>query len=123
VTDFMSVLASAAVVGAIPGSGAATQPVRLEVETQGSTSIVRVVVDSNAACTASYELAVSADGGGNRSVNRGTVNLPSRGAITVATVKVSRNPGSATTATLDVTPCGGKSYQQVWTSREPSAQG
>lgn len=121
-TDFVSVLAIAAIVGAVSDSGTASQPVRLEVESQGDASVVRVVADSKVTCTATYELAVTGNGGGNRSVNRGTVRLPSRGPVTVATVKVSSSADAATTATLSVTPCGEKPYRQVWTSAENSAR-
>lgn len=122
-SDLLNVLAVAAIVAGVSDGGAAAQPIRLEVESTDSASIVRVVAESRATCTAAYELAVTGSGGGNRSVNRGTVKLPSRGPQTVATVKVSRNSGAATTATLDVTPCDGKPYQQVWTSAGSSARG
>lgn len=122
-SDLLSVLAVAAIVAGVSDGGAAAQPIRLEIESTDGASIVRVVAESSATCTAAYELAVTGSGGGNRSVNRGTVKLPSRGPQTVATVKVSRNSGAAMTATLDVTPCDGKPYQQVWTSAGSSARG
>lgn len=121
--DIVTMIAIAAAAAAVSGNGNPAQPVRLEVESKPDASIVRVIARGSATCTATYELAVTASGGGNRSVNRGTVKLPSRGEVTVATVKVGRNPGSATKATLDVTPCGGTPYQQVWTSAEGSARG
>jgi hypothetical protein len=121
--DFVSLLAIAASVGAGAHGGTANQPIRLEVESEGDTNIVRVVADSSALCTATYELAVTGSGGGNRSVNRGTVRLPSRGPTTVATVKVSRSADAATTATLNVSTCDGKPYQQLWTSAESPARG
>ena len=115
--DFVSLLAIAASVGAGAGSGTAAPPIRLEVESRGDANIVRVIADGGPECAATYELAVTGNGGSNRSVNRGTIRLPSRGPVTVATVKVSRGANAATTATLDVSPCGGKPYQQVWSSK------
>jgi len=112
---FVSLFAIAASVAATASSTTGTRPMRLEVETQGNSNILRVIADSSTACTATYTLAVTGSGG-NRSVNRATVHLPTRGPVTVATVKVNRSTGAATTATLDVFPCGGKPYQQVWSS-------
>jgi hypothetical protein len=114
--DLMSVLAIAAVVGAASDGRAAPRPLWLEVETLGASSVMRVVAESDARCTATYELEVSGNAGGNRSVNRGTVTLPSRGKVTLATVKVGGGNAGGVTATLNVTPCGGEAYRQVWKS-------
>jgi hypothetical protein len=117
------VVAVAAMVGAMTESGAVQQPVRLDVQADGAANIIRVIAESSATCTATYELSVTGNDGGNRSVNRGTIRLPSSGAVTVATVRVGGGDGSGTTATLDVTPCDGKAYQQVWKSEEGPARG
>jgi len=121
--DFVSLAAIAAMVGAMTDGGIAGQPVRLDVRSDGAANVVRVIAESSATCTATYELAVSGSGGGNRSVNRGTISLPSKGEVTVATVKVGASGDSGMTATLDVTPCDGKPYQQVWTSAKDLDRG
>lgn len=120
--NLIGLLAIAAMVGAMTDGGA-PQPVRLDVQSDGAANVVRVIAEGSSTCTATYELAVTGNSGGNRSVNRGTVRLPTKGPVTVATVKVGASSRSGMTATLDVTPCDGKPYQQVWNSDEGSARG
>jgi hypothetical protein len=116
-------VAMAAMVSAMTESGTVQQPVRLDVQADGVANIIRVIAESTATCTATYELSVTGNDGGTRSVNRGSIRLPSSGAVTVATVRVGGGGRSGTTATLDVTPCDGKAYQQVWKSEEGTARG
>ncbi len=113
-TDILSIVAIAAIAGTIVDGAEASHPIRLQVDTEGTASIVRVIADRSLSCAATYELTVTANSGGNRSVNRGTVSPPA-GPVAVATVKLSgSDPG--TTATLNVSPCKGKAYRQVWRS-------
>ena len=109
--DIFAGLSIAAAIGAL-GSAEPFKPVRLEVETQGESSTIRVVAESPVACTAAYALEVSGGAGANRSINRGSVRIMPGESRTVATVKV--GPAEALTAKLKVEPCTGLHYQQEW---------
>ncbi len=120
-TDVVSILAIAAIAGTMVGGADSSHPIRLQVDSEGSASIIRVIADGSLSCAASYELTVAGNSGGNRSVNRGTVRPPARGPVAVATVRP-RGSDAGTTATLNVSPCGGKAYQQVWRSDDDSVR-
>lgn len=111
--DLTSALIAVAI-GAAGQSAAPAQPITLHVERQGDFHVLRVVANSAVACTATYRLEVAAAGGGNRSVNRGTVTINPSKPQTLATVRLGGGSAAAPTAKLDVEPCGGASYEQVW---------
>lgn len=119
-SDFVSIAVLAGIVSSLSGGGATEQPIRIVVEAQGATDVVRVVAQGDSRCTATYELVVAAKG--NRSVSRGTATLSGEGAVTLATVKVSHAARAATTASLKVTPCGKAPYEQVWSSADSRAR-
>jgi opacity protein-like surface antigen len=102
----------AVAMGAAAQPGAAVQPITLHVERQGDVHVLRVVADSPVACTATYRLEVAAAGGGNRSVNRGTVTIQPSKPQTLATVTL--GGPAPPSARLEVDPCGAASYEQVW---------
>lgn len=104
----------AAAFGAAAQAGAPARPITLDVRTEGDVHVVRVIAHSAVACKANYRLEVAAGGGGNHSVNRGTVTIEPSSPQTLATVKLSGASAAATSARLDVDPCGGASYEQVW---------
>lgn len=116
---FSAIAIAAAGMGAAGASAA--RPIRLDVQSTGSRSIVRVVADGHEACKATYQLEVIGNGGGNRSVNGGTVTLPTNGPVAIATVQVANGGSAGTTATLKVSQCGGDAYEQVWKSPEASS--
>lgn len=98
----------------IGGLAAALQPIRLEVESESGARIIRVVASSPVECTATYTLEVAGGGGGNTSVNRGTVTIAPSKPATLATVRLGGKSADGLSARLDVDPCGGERYQQQW---------
>jgi hypothetical protein len=104
--------AIAVVIGAPAQPAGPTQPITLHVERRGDVHVLRVVADSPVACTATYRLEVAAAGGGNRSVNRGTVAIQASKPQTLATVTLGGS--AAPSARLEVEPCGSANYEQVW---------
>lgn len=104
----------AAAIAAAAQPAPPVRPIRLDVQSEGDLHVIRVIAASAVACTATYRLEVAAAGGGNRSVNRGTVTIQPSKPQTLATVKLGGGSSAAPSAKLDVEPCGGASYEQVW---------
>ena len=89
-------------------------PLKLEVATSDGMSVIKIVGESAVACSASYQLQVSDNRGGNRSTTAGNVKLQPGVRQTLATVALGPESARSTIAKLDVQPCGGAAYQQAW---------
>jgi hypothetical protein len=110
--DLLPVLVlSAALAAPVPS---AAMPLKLEVSTSGGTSVIRIVGESPVACSATYKLQVSDNGGGNQSTTAGNATLAPGVRQTLATVALGADSARTTVARLDVQPCGGAAYQQAW---------
>ena len=88
-------------------------PLQLSVRQDGAATIVQVVGLSQAHYSARYALEVADENGGNRSVQRGTVNLQPNSEAVLTTVRLSTSPAKVT-AKLSVTPKDGPAYSQTF---------
>ena len=76
---------SAALAAPVPS---AAMPLKLEVSTNGGTSVISIIGESPVACSASYKLQVSDKRGGNQSTTAGNATLAPGVRQTLATVAV-----------------------------------
>ena len=93
------------------------RPLRLQVESTSNAQVLRIIGDAQIDCHAEYALEV-ASGGGNSSVQRGSVDLRPGQRSTIATVRLAGQSSRNIHASLSVQPCGGAAYEDRWSSGE-----
>lgn len=102
-------------IAAAPGVAPADRPMplRLSAEPVDAGIRLQVIGLSPVACEARYELEVAAAGGGNRSVQRGSVKLRPGHKVVLSTTTLGRKGAVGWSATLRVDSCDGRHFEEV----------
>ena len=114
----MSLIAAILAAASAAGGSTPQHPLQLHINDVAGQLEMRLVGESDRACSARYELEVTGgpDRAANHSVQRGTATIKPGAPVTVATLRLGNSSGAQWAARLHVTPSTGDAYELEWHS-------